>query len=221
MSSWERARFIPWSHIPSDHNVADGKDLTNTKERIFRQLQREGQDEHQAALEQRHDQAAVLVGGDAGAAADSATTGSSSSGITNSAILSSRVPFQWMDLFKSAAFGGCIGSITGSVFGFMDGMRGVGESSVLKNASNMAKARYLMQGTSRSATIFGTFFGGFHVVKYGARVTIDPGEFGEIAIASVASMSGLLYKPAFRQAVPYATMLILMDSVHLVMKHFE
>ena len=36
MSSWERARYIPWDRIPQE-----GADLDVEKERIFRQLQRE------------------------------------------------------------------------------------------------------------------------------------------------------------------------------------
>ena len=75
-----------------------------------------------------------------------------------------KVPFDTGDLLKMAAFGGTIGSITGAVFGFMDGMRTAGESVVLQKASGAAKARYLMEGTTRSATVFGVFFGGFHVV---------------------------------------------------------
>jgi hypothetical protein len=47
------------------------------------------------------------------------------------------------------------GAITGSVFGFMDGLRTAGESKVLQNASNMAKGKYILQGTTRSATMFG------------------------------------------------------------------
>jgi hypothetical protein len=75
------------------------------------------------------------------------------------------VPFDTMEMFKMAAFGGTIGSITGAVFGFMDGMRTAGESSLLQKASNSAKAKYIMQGTTRSAMVFGAFFGGFHVVR--------------------------------------------------------
>jgi hypothetical protein len=76
-----------------------------------------------------------------------------------------KVPFDTGELLKMAAFGGTIGSITGAVFGFMDGMRTAGESAVLQKASSAAKARYLMEGTTRSATVFGVFFGGFHVVS--------------------------------------------------------
>jgi hypothetical protein len=76
-----------------------------------------------------------------------------------------KVPFDTGDLLKMAAFGGTIGSITGAVFGFMDGMRTAGESAVLQKASGAAKARYLMEGTTRSGTVFGVFFGGFHVVR--------------------------------------------------------
>jgi hypothetical protein len=127
-----------------------------------------------------------------------------------------RVPYSHMDLAKQAAFGGCIGTITGSVFGFMDGMRSASESNVLKKASNVAKTKYLLEGTTRSATVYGVFFSGFHVLKYGVRCTVDPGEYGEIALAAVPAMGVLAYKQ--RQAVPYASMLILMDAIHLYMR---
>ena len=77
------------------------------------------------------------------------------------------VPYSTGDLLKMAAFGGTIGSITGAVFGFMESMRTAAESPVLQKASNQAKARYLIQGTTRSATVFGVFFGGFQVVSFG------------------------------------------------------
>ena len=103
----------------------------------------------------------------------------------------------------------------------MDGMRTAGSSDVLKNASNMAKGKYLLQGTTRSATLFGVFFGGFHVVKYGLRVAVDPGEFSEIGLAGAVSMGALMSKPAFRPSMPYASMLIIMDGVHIVMREFD
>jgi hypothetical protein len=201
MSSWERSRFLPWSRIPEDPN-----DLTEQKERIFRQLQREADKQQRERDEQR--QQSLSTQGDTIPDASSKT-------------LQTGVLFRWGDLFKSAAFGGCIGTITGSVFGFMDSMRLAGQSEVLKNASDMAKGKYMMEGTTRSATLFGLFFSGFHVVKYGIRVTIDPGEYTEIAMAGGVSLGALLSKPSFRPAMPYASMLILMDSIHLVMRQFE
>jgi hypothetical protein len=192
--------------IPEDPN-----NLTDQKERIFRQLQREADREEKAALEGRHSNGTSSADGTSG---DGGTT------TTNTAV-QTRYPFRWGDVFKSAAFGGCIGVITGSVFGFMDGMRIAGQSEVLKNASNMAKGKYLMEGTTRSATVFGVFFGGFHTVKYGIRVAMDPGEFAEVAMASAVSLGALMYKPSFRPAMPYASMLILMDSVHLMMRQFN
>jgi hypothetical protein len=103
----------------------------------------------------------------------------------------------------------------------MDSMRLAGQSEVLKNASNMAKGKYMMEGTTRSATLFGVFFGGFHCVKYGLRVTINPGEYTEIGLAGAISLGALMSKPSFRAAMPYGTMLILMDSVHLLMRDFD
>jgi hypothetical protein len=193
MSSWERVRFLPWSRIPED-----GKDLSNQKERIFRELQREAQHEEPSDTGQS-------LGNDGTALANRPTS----------------IRFSYMELFRQTAFGGCIGSITGSVFGFMDGMRTAGESTVLKNASNMAKARYLMQGTTRSATVFGVFFGGFHSLKYGIRVAAEPGDVVEIAGAGAVSLGALISKPSYRASLPYASMLIIMDGVHTFMRDFN
>jgi hypothetical protein len=101
---------------------------------------------------------------------------------TTSTLQSAGVLCRWDNLFKFAAFGGTIGAIIGSVFGFMDSMRLAGQSEVSKNASNAAaKAKYIMvEGTTHSATLFGIFSGGFHVVKYGIRVALDPGVYSKM-----------------------------------------
>lgn len=200
MSSWERARFIPWSKIPQD-----GTDLSNKKEIILRDLQREADRQEKETL-QRHQEA-------------SNSLASNSESINQ--VTEYKIPFRWGELFKNAAFGGCVGTITGTVFGFMDGMRTAGTSEVLKNASNISKGKYLLQGTTRSATLFGVFFGSFHVVKYGLRVTASPGEWGEIVGASAISVGAMLSRPTFRPSIPYASMLIIMDGVHIVMREFN
>ncbi len=206
MSSWERARFIPWSKIPQD-----ATDLSDQKERIIREIQREADRKEKAhILEQKRLK-------ELASASPSTPTSISS----EDALVQTGMPFKWPELFKNFAFGGCIGSITGAVFGFMDGMRLAGQSNVLKNTSNAAKGKFLMEGTTRSATIFGAFFGGFHCVKYGVRVAFDPGDYAEIGLAAAISMGGLVSRPNFRPAVPYASMLIMMDSFHLVMRQFR
>ena len=212
MSSWERARHIPWSKLPQDPT-----NLSDQKERIIRDIQREADRREKAEIEeQRRVKALTSLPVDA--------TSSSSGEVTSLSTASTaqvNIPFRWGELFKNLAFGGCIGSITGAVFGFMDGMRMAGQSDVLKNSSNAAKGKFLMEGTTRSATIFGAFFGGFHCIKYGIRVAFDPGDYSEIGLAAAVSMGGLISKPNFRPAVPYASMLIMMDSFHLVMREFR
>jgi hypothetical protein len=190
MSSWERSRYIPWDRIPKD-----GSDLEHQREAIFRDLQREAVEEDQLRP---------------------VDIEASSNGTAKTA--STMVPYSHMELLRQAAFGGCIGSITGAVFGFMDGMKTARESNVMTKASNMAKGKYLLQGTTRSATLFGVFFSGFHVAKYGLRVTIDPGDAAEIGLAGAASMAALLYQPAYRASMPYAAMLIFMDAFNVVMR---
>lgn len=51
-----------------------------------------------------------------------------------------------------------------------------------------------MDGTTRSATLFGVFFGGFHVVKYGIHISLDPGEFTEVGLAGAISIGALMSK---------------------------
>jgi hypothetical protein len=181
--------------IPWSKMPQDGTELNTQKERIFREMKREA--------DAKEKEGTIAIPGE------------------TPIVSSNKIEFKWGDLFKSAAFGGCIGAISGTVFGFMDGMRTAGQSDVLKNASNMAKGRYMLQGTTRSATMFGVFFGGFHVVRYGVRVAMDPGEWGEIGLAGAVSMGALMSQPAFRPSMPYASMLIIMDGVHIVMREFN
>lgn len=202
MSSWERSRYIPWDRIPQD-----GSNLEHQKEKIFRELQRETI--LNELTSQPGEQTAESVAGDKVVTSTKTVSGNS------------EIPYSNMELLRQAAFGGTIGAITGGVFGFMDGMRTAGESQVLQKASNMAKGKYLLQGTTRSATLFGVFFSGFHIAKYGVHVTMDPGEIAEIGIAGVVSMGALMYKPAHRASVPYAAMLIFMDGCNLMMRRMN
>jgi hypothetical protein len=214
MSSWERSRFIPWDRIPlPDTRVrqpgeAPPLPLDDARERILRQLQRES-----LIVSER----TVDVASPSTSTTPSSTIQQSES-IATTQLDEAKVVYSHMDLLRQAAFGGCIGTITGSVFGFMDGMRTAGESPVLQKASNIAKGRYLLQGTTRSATIFGTFFGAYHILRYAIRVAINPGEFGEIGLASPIALGSLWAYPPTRHAVPYGAMLIVMDSVNLYMR---
>jgi hypothetical protein len=217
MSSWERSRFIPWDRIPLPDTRPRGPgeappaSLDARRERIFRQLQRGDENNENAA---NYDgTAATSTSFSQVEAADSISQGQTTAG----KVL--KIPYSHMDLARQAAFGACIGSVTGAVFGFMDSMRIAGESPVLQNASNMAKGRYIMQGTTRSATVFGLFFTGYHVAKYGLRIAVLPdNDMGEIAVAAPLSLGILMANPATRPALPYATMLVVMDSVHLYMR---
>lgn len=229
MSAWERSRSLPWDRVPLPdlRPRGPGEDpppsVDAAKERIVRQLQHEAAAEDEKRRlssfqqqQQQQQQSSVTTTTDVIAVETSGTTTTTTTGTTTTS--PTKVPYSHMDLLRQAAFGGCIGSITGSVFGFMDGMRTAGESSVLQKASNMAKGKYLMQGTTRSATIFGVFFGGFHIVKYGVRVILDPGEFAEIAVATPIAMGALMARPHTRHAMPYGAMLVFMDSVNLYMR---
>lgn len=213
MSSWERSRFIPWDRIPLPDTRPRGPGepppvgLDTQKERIFRDLNAMRGAPATTAVESVPESSTVTD--------DSQTDNKLSKRVVPS--------YSHMDLARQAAFGACIGSITGAVFGFMDGMRTAGENSVLQNASNMAKGRYLFQGTTRSATVFGTFFCGFHVLKYGLRVsTLLPAtsmsEYTEIAVAAPVALGALMARPTTRAALPYGMMLIFMDTCNLYMR---
>ena len=225
MSAWERSRHIPWDRIPQD-----GSDLEAQRERIFRELQRETIEDELRSQERN------LPGGDAAASAqgapgagvdgaDGAVAATDADGKTENkasgGMFKTKIPYSNMEMLRQAAFGGTIGCITGSVFGFMDGMRQAGTDPVLAKASGAAKGKFVLQGTSRSAAVFGGFFGGFQVVKYGVRVVADPGEVPEILLAGAVSMGALASRPNLRPSMPYAAMLVGMDGLQMVMREFR
>jgi len=211
MSSWDRVRFIPWSRIDD----VSGQNFEQEKERVFRSLQRE------ATKQKVEIEANKATGG-----VKNNDKSSSNEFIPpevldqkGSSIVKSTIEFTGVDLMRSLAFGGCIGSITGAVFGFMDGMRSAAESSVLKNASNVAKSKYLIQGTTRTGAMFGVFFSGFHALKYGIRVLAnEPGDAYEISGASVLSLGAMMSQSVTRAKLPYGAMLIAMDTFSTYMK---
>ena len=124
-------------------------------------------------------------------------------------------PYQTSDLFRNVAFGATIGSITGMCFGFMDSIRLAQSSDLLKVASKSAQGKFVFQGTYRSGMFFGLFFGAFHAVKFGARVLTDPGDVGEIGMAGAVTLGGVIAKKEWRASLPYAMMLVAMDSFHV------
>jgi hypothetical protein len=65
---------------------------------------------------------------------------------------------------------------------------------------------------------FGAFFSVFHTVKYGVRVLVDPGDVGEIGVGSLVTLGGLVARREWRASLPYAVMLIGMDTFHVVMR---
>jgi hypothetical protein len=217
--SWDRSRAIPWTRL-SD---VSGDEYESKKERVFRSLVKEANAEKEG-LEKQITPATTITTthtgggaeGDEGFVPPEVLQVKKKKGLFNSG-----VDYSTPDFVRSLAFGGCIGSITGAVFGFMDGMRTASDSPILKNASNMAKSRFLMQGTTRTGMIFGGFFSGFHALKYGIRVAADPGQVAEIVGAGTLSIGALVVKPATRAHIPYAGMLIAMDSFSLYMNQNE
>jgi len=219
--SWERSRYIPWSRI-KDVSGTDNS-YESQKERLHRTLAREANREKEE----------IEISKNAGSQSSSSTSPSNVQNNTSTTtfvppevieqqkkkgFLNSGVEYTTADMIRTVAFGGCIGAITGSVFGFMDSMRTAQESAIIKNASNSAKVKYMIQGTSRSGTLFGLYFSGFQTLKYGIRVAADPGWVYEIIGAGALSLGALVVKPATRPSIPYAAMLIAMDTFSIYMK---
>jgi hypothetical protein len=201
-------------------SAVDAPDVEREKERIFRQLRRDAAEEEAREKTKIATTAGgeVVSQGDKAPATDGAFSGSVYAAKPTILGMKSAVMYTHTDLFRNVAFGGTIGSITGMVFGFMDGMKSAQDSAMLKNASNAAKFKYLLQGTTRSGMLFGGFFGGYHAIKYGVRCLADPGDVGEVAVASVVSMAAMTVKPATRPSIPYAGMLIAMDTFNIYMR---
>lgn len=207
MTSWERSRFIPWTRL----NEVATPEYEHAKEQVYRSLNREAIKEKEI-IDKSTGERKETINVNGGMPLDS--KGSSS-------YVRPAVEYSTPDLVRSLAFGASIGSITGAVFGFMDGMRSAGESTILKNASNMAKGKFLMQGTTRAGATFGIFFAGFHGLKYGIRVAADPGAVWEMVGAGALSLGALTIKPATRVNIPYAGMLIGMDAFSHYMRVTE
>jgi hypothetical protein len=219
MSSWDRTRLIPWSRAtqvasPSLSNPTR-EDIELNRERVFRDLSREAADEAKRIEDERKQRATSNRGGESSIAQTNDTPDKKPE--LNFLGYQGR-PYQTSDLLRNAAFGATIGSITGICFGFMDSMRSASSNSVLKSASRSAQAKFIFQGSYRSGLFFGVFFSAFHTIKYGVRVLVDPGDGGEIGVGSLIALGGVFAKREWRASLPYAVMMVGMDTFHVVMK---
>eukprot|EP00551_Chaetoceros_affinis_P006045 CAMPEP_0203668012 /NCGR_PEP_ID=MMETSP0090-20130426/4725_1 /ASSEMBLY_ACC=CAM_ASM_001088 /TAXON_ID=426623 /ORGANISM="Chaetoceros affinis, Strain CCMP159" /LENGTH=215 /DNA_ID=CAMNT_0050532325 /DNA_START=320 /DNA_END=968 /DNA_ORIENTATION=- len=211
--SWERSRFIPWSRI-QDVSGPDGYE--SQKEKVYRALAREATREKDLLEHSKNNASQATPNAQSFVPPEVlAQQAQKKKGLFNSG-----VDYSTPDLVRTLAFGGCIGAITGYWVSIW--LHGWDENSTgklyQKNASNMAKTKYLIEGTSRSGIIFGAFFSGFHCLKYGIRIATDPGLVYEAIGASVLSLGALAAKPATRPSLPYAAMLIGMDCFSIYMK---
>ena len=144
---------------------------------------------------------------------------SSSSSSSDSSSIKTVVPlqFEFPSFGRSLLFGGCVGSLSGTAFGFMDSMKTVQESVSLKSLSNSQKGKYIFNGMTRNGMLFGGFFGGYHGLKYVIRTGLgNPGDWAEIITAGTISLGVVAYKPNTRVALPYAFMLLAMDTFNLM-----
>ena len=211
-SAWDRSRRVPWSKIDQKPALAgESINYEAQRERILSSLSREralAEQEHVASLrEKRHGNGSTSDTGiveeeTRAEGANQEYSNQISEKHSNKSWTETAIPFSTAELIRQTAFGVCMGSITGALFGFMDGMKQAGDSDVLKKASNAAKGKFILQGTSRAGFMFGGFFCGFHATKYGIRVIADPGDYIEIALASAISMSAMAVKPVTRASLP-------------------
>mmetsp|Transcript_7256 Transcript_7256/g.14896 ORF Transcript_7256/g.14896 Transcript_7256/m.14896 type:complete len:237 (+) Transcript_7256:176-886(+) len=234
MSSWDRTRSIPWSRalpVAPASPSAEREDVDLNRERVFRDLARE-------ATKEKDDPEKSRTSADSSTSSSSDGESSSSNGFRSDSGITKQSqeqistinklelnflgyvgrPYQFSDLLRNTAFGATIGSITGMCFGFMDSLRSAQTSTLLKNASNSAKGKFIFQGTYRSGMFFGGFFGAFHTVKYGVRVLVDPGDVGEIGLGSLVGLGAVFAKREWRASLPYAVMLVGMDTFHVFMR---
>ncbi|KAL3790017.1 hypothetical protein HJC23_011373 [Cyclotella cryptica] len=241
MSSWDRTRLIPWSRAthpapPSLDNPTAKEDVELNRERVFRDLAREAAVEANDKEEARKRSKQLQNEGDVSSSSSTPSmivdndkqqqqqqspnlnAGNNRNEPEKNFLGYAGRPYQTSDLLRNTAFGATIGSITGLCFGFMDSMRSATSSQVLKSASRSAQAKFIFQGSYRSGMFFGAFFSVFHTVKYGVRVLVDPGDVGEIGVGSLVTLGGVMARREWRASLPYAVMLIGMDTFHVVMR---
>jgi len=239
MSSWDRSRNLPWSraiHVPPADPEMGAEDIELKKERVWRELSREAANEQKEIDAMKNgtyvDQ--QQTSNESGSGIDSSGISTAAAGDTQQQTSTQQQqiekqpevnflgyvgrPYQTSDLLRNTAFGATIGSITGMCFGFMDSIRAAQSSELLKSASRSAQGKFIFQGTYRSGMFFGGFFGVFHTIKYGTRVLVDPGDLGEITLASLVVCGGVFARREWRASLPYAVMLIGMDSFHCFMR---
>mmetsp|Transcript_3813 Transcript_3813/g.5592 ORF Transcript_3813/g.5592 Transcript_3813/m.5592 type:complete len:215 (-) Transcript_3813:27-671(-) len=209
MSSWDRSRRIPWSRLNQTYPPGEAPDHEKEREQILRSLEKERSLVANQAEEMRK---ARKQG--------NTPTDNNNTSSTESSMESyfDGVPYRTPDLLKNIAFGGFMGSLTGAVFGFMDGMKQAGDSKMLQRASTGAKFKFLLQGTTRAGLTFGGFFSGYQTCRYGIRVIADPGDWYEMLIAAPISLGVMFSRPKLRPSVPYAGMLIGMDAFSAYMR---
>lgn len=238
MSSWDRSRSIPWSRVipvasPSAETTAgqqqSEENVDLMRERVWRDLAREAANDRDAGTAANGGGGGGGGGGGWSSSSDTAVGNANDSPSTETQQQQQQKrevnflgyvgrPYQTPDLLRNIAFGATIGSITGMCFGFMDSIRLAQSSDVLRSASKSAQGKFVFQGTYRSGMFFGAFFGAFHAVKYGVRVLVDPGDAGEILAGGGATLGGIFARGEWRASLPYATMLVAMDSIHVFMR---
>lgn len=218
MSSWDRSRRIPWTKIQQGYNNNNNNE--ESPEKYRERIQEEIRRDVATAAEEQASKNSTAQSINNLASSDVVDGSTNEDDVSWKKKIFRGKTYATSDLLRQFAFGGCVGTLTGATFGFMDSIKQAQESSILKRASNSAKGRFMLQGTTRSAFIFGSFFGSFQVAKYGMRVISDPGPFTEIGVAGIFSLSLLAIKPATRPSIPYGAMLIVMDTVSTYMREF-
>ena len=221
--SWERARKTPWKALSGVEDSVQSKKRVSLLQSSSLQS---------SSAEVTFDPSASFQGSRPGFVFGTRDRGTgyytdlssstSSVDLSLSTLLSpTSQQWEWFSLFRSGAFGGCVGLLTGSGVGFLDSMRQIAESSSnsqLKALSNTRKGNFVFQGMQKSGIMFGTFFAGYHATKYTVRVLGEDyiNDWGEIGLATFGSLAVLGYKQ--RAMIPYGIMMIGMDMLNLQLR---
>ncbi|CAM9229078.1 unnamed protein product [Chrysoparadoxa australica] len=122
--------------------------------------------------------------------------------------------FSANEALRRMAFGGICGGFTGVAFGAMDGQRSITHDKANKFPTTALKTKEVFRLTAMSGSLFGGFFAAYQLAKYGARIYRGEDDFFNVCIATAACVPAMVPFPAARQRLPYAALLVAMDTIN-------
>ncbi|CAM9268275.1 unnamed protein product, partial [Phaeothamnion confervicola] len=120
------------------------------------------------------------------------------------------------DVGRRAAFGCILGGVTGITFGAMDAHRVIRNDATAKFSTAGLKATEALRQCAMSGKkiVWGAFFTGYMVFKHSAMVYRQEDDFFNVLIAGPAAIAPFLPFPAVRARLPYAMLLVAMDTIN-------